>query len=141
MKKLTQKTIIENTGMSAKLARAAIKQFGDYDYFLQCAANVVNYGISGGFGGYIYHSDTVSFAEKHLKDILAFAKEQANDIGYDSLYAMFADFNCFKDLSQTEIIEALYDKNTEDRQAVMNGLSWYIGEEIARTAVDLQEHN
>jgi hypothetical protein len=141
MKKLTQKTIIENSAMAPKLARAAIKQFGDYDYFLERASDVVNYGISGGFGGYIYYCDTVSFAEKHLKDILAFAKDQANDIGYASVYEMLAAFNCFKDLSQTEITEALYSKAADDRQAVMNGLAWYIGEEICRTAVDCQENN
>jgi len=52
---------------------------------------------------------------------------------------MFADFGCFKDYDQTEIIEAIYNKKDDNRTQILNGLAWFIAEEIARTVYDIQE--
>jgi len=145
MKKISKKALINRAidyGMDETLAKATIIQFGDYDYFRESKAqDITNYGINGGFGGFIYYSDTVPFAEKHIKSILAFAKQQANDIGYDSVYSMIASFNCFKGKNETDIVEAIYDPDYELRTMAMNGLAWYVGEEMARIYCDMLEAN
>lgn len=50
-----------------ELAQAVIDNFGDDESFVQSAPDVANYGIDGGYSGFIYYSDTVPFAVKNKK--------------------------------------------------------------------------
>lgn len=135
MKKSELIKLAQNYGMTEKLAKAAINQFGDYDYFKECANNICNYGINGGFAGYIYYYDTVKFTQKNKKDIIEFCKSFAESLS-ESMPAMLSMFNCFKDYSIDEIMDGLYNPRSQDRQIIFNGLAWFIGEEIARIYCD-----
>lgn len=117
-----------------ELAQAVIDNFGDDESFVQSAPDVANYGIDGGYSGFIYYSDTVPFAVKNKKAILSYAKEQAESFGSDGVFAMIANFNCFSDLSESDVAEAFYeeDEDGENHTILFNGLAWYIGEEVCR---------
>lgn len=126
-----------NNGWSdnKELARAVIAQFGDEESFVLSAPDVANYGIDGGYGGFIYYADTVPFAIKNKREILSYAKEQAESFGDSGVFAMIASFNCFTDLSESDIAEAFYeeDENGDNHTTLFNGLAWYIGEEVSRS--------
>ena len=69
--KITTKTIIENAGyIPESLVRAVIRQSGGLASFLEKAPDISRHGISGGFGGWIYYSETEPFAKRHRADIL-----------------------------------------------------------------------
>lgn len=55
---------------------------------------------------------------------------------------MIQSFNCLKDLelTQDQIAKVIYtDEETEDRQAIVNAMSWFAVEEVARAYSDLKE--
>jgi len=132
------KEIEKRSNNDASLIRAVIKQLGGTDEFKQSAPDIMNNGISGGFHGFIYHAETVSFARRHRKQILAMADSMADDLGESSGYALIAGFNCLRDLKLDggQVAAAIYDPNHEDHTQVMNALAWFAGEEVSRAYAD-----
>jgi len=115
-----------------ELINATIEQFGDWDSFKENYENVCNNGIDGGFEGFIYHHNTVEFVEDNFDNIMAFSKEQAEELGEPGALTMFSKFKCLEEFSIDEISEALYSKESEYRDNILNGIAWYIGEEVCR---------
>ena len=134
MKKLTLKAFINQTSIPAKLARATVRQaFGDWESFKERADDIANYGASGGYGGFIYYSDTVDFAKRNLPEILERAEQQAEEFGESDGYSMIAEFNCLKGekLTGGRVALAISKSNHKSHTAVMNALAWYALEEVA----------
>jgi hypothetical protein len=63
------------------LAKAVIAQFGDDEFFVDSASDVVNHGINGGFNGFIYYADTVPFALANRDSIGQLASNDASEMG------------------------------------------------------------
>lgn len=132
----------------APLVRAVVKQLGGRQEFTERAQDITNHGISGGFSGFIYYSDTVPFARKHKASILKMAEEQAADFGED-LYTMISSFNCLTDHRTRKpeyttgqiaaIIHGRFTDSEGDHTQVFNALAWYAAEEVARAYCDLLE--
>ena len=138
MKNIRIIDIIDNSTIPAKLIRSAIKQFGGYEYFKEIVSDIYNHGIDGGFRGFIYHNDTVSFYRRNKKEIIELATSQAEDFGEDIL-TMISNFNCIKGrYTANEIFSALSRYNEEYIQ-LYNCLAWYAGEEVARAYMYLVE--
>lgn len=131
MKKITIKTVLENTNISATLVRSVVRSMGGIDSMNDTFQDVCNNGADGGYGNFVYYSDTVEFTRKNKKAILEMAEEQAQDFGI-SLGEMFTSFKCFKGYSESEIFRAIYDHRSNDRTTIFNGLSWYALEEVCR---------
>jgi len=95
--------------------------------------DVCNHGASGGFSGFTYYTDTLSFYKVHKGDILDLAKEQAQDFG-QGMMEMIAGFGCLKDskYSADDIGEALYSGRGDAATDVRNAMAWYALEEVAR---------
>ena len=95
--------------------------------------DVVNHGASGGYGGFIYYSDTLAFFDANRADIMELAKELAADLGEGCALSLVASFQCLKDdkLTPTDICEAIHGE-TDNTQAVKNALAWFALEEVAR---------
>ena len=143
MKNITLKTFIENSNIPARVVRAVVRQIGGWESFKQSATDITRHGIDGGFNGFIYNSDTESFAKRNRKDIAAMASAQADDMG-TGIFEMIRGFGCFKGdkLTDEEIGQALYaGKQADEAPAILNGLAWYAGEEVARSYCDLSEQN
>ena len=123
-----------------KLARAVVKQFGDEEAFMEKSADVTNHGISGGFSGWIYYTETTAFARKNRAKIAELAEELACDLGEGTL-EMIQGFNCLgkDDYSIDEIGRALYGRG--DDTQILNALAWFAAEEVCREWEDINERN
>lgn len=122
------------------LVRATIKQLGGWDEeAAQNCFDIANFGIGGGFHGFIYYTDTVSFFKRNKKHILELAEREAQDLGYTGVLGLFASFNCMKslDISETEIAKAVFTGKGELVDQVLNCLAWYAAETVAREIHDI----
>jgi len=110
-----------------EIAKAVVAQMGGEEIFLNCWEDIINHGISGGFGGFIYYTDTTRFSKYHLRLIREMAKSQAEDLGVGTL-EMIQGFRCLgNDYSIDEIGETLFGAN--DNEQILNALAWYAAEE------------
>lgn len=144
MKKITMKQLIDNSNIPAKLIRSTITQFGGWDSFRECAQDVTNHGIDGGFHGFIYYVDTTKFFRKNRNMIMELATEQATGFGDRGALEMIRNFNCLidkrtrkPDFSADEIARAIYQSKGDCVDIIQNALAWYAGEEVARAYCDL----
>lgn len=133
----TIKALIEQTNIPATLVRSTIRQAGGWDSFREIAWDVANYGASGGFRGFIYYTDTVAFAKRNLKHILAYANDMADDCGYSSALDLIHSFNCLRELTALEVSMAIHRRGDENQTQVMNALAWFALEEVSRVYCDL----
>lgn len=109
------------------------------DIGMESVADVIDNGIDGGYGGFIYYSDTVGFYKKHKKDILKLAEELALELGEDML-SMIQHFNCLMDrqskkpdFSQNEIGKAIYSfEEFDGSRNILNAMAWFAAEEVCR---------
>ena len=133
--------------MNKKLINAVIENLG-YDNqndpeLIQQLKDITNHGIDGGFGGFIYYSETTSFFNENRKEIINLVKDMSFELG-DGMIEMVASFNCFKnmDLTIDEIGNVLFGVDTDnhnEKMIIKNGLAWFAGEEVARHLVDQLE--
>jgi hypothetical protein len=142
MNEQTLKQFCDKSAIEPKLIRAVVRQFGGWKSFCESAKDVASHGIDGGFGGFIYYSETESFARRNRALIATMASAQADDMGM-GVIEMIRGFGCFRNGTKptdAEIGSALYaGKDLEDGLPVLNALAWYAGEEVCRSYVDLIE--
>lgn len=122
------------------LAKKVVSQLGGANEFKTYASDIVNYGIGGGFSGFIYYSDTVPFAKRNNNLIMSLANEQAEQFGYNNPITLIANFNCFKNLTEWDITAYFVMKEEENDITILNGLAWYAAEEICRLYIDFNEY-
>ena len=130
----TMKQFIAESHISAQLIRAVVRQIGGWESFTDHAADVMNHGADGGYHGFIYFTDTVSFVKRHKAAILDSCKQMADDLGED-VYTMIGGFNCLK-ISPMEAAEAIHNPRSDERGTVFNALAWYALEEVSRSYAD-----
>jgi hypothetical protein len=111
--------------------------------------DICNHGISGGYGNFIYYSDTAKWYKSHKKAVNALVEEFADDLGMDPL-KMVQNFNCIKgdketQFSLSEIAKTMYGrrslKEQNDLCQIDNALCWFAVEEICRYIVDVENNN
>ena len=120
-----------------ELQQKVIEQLG-YDELDEDAAqtlkNIANYGIDGGFTGFIYYYETCKFFEDNKDLIMKQLLEDRESIGYSSLTEMLSSFKCFKGIDKYNIEMFLInpdDESNEDEVTLKNGLTWYAAETVA----------
>lgn len=126
--------------MNTKLQNAVIRQLGltrKDEELTSTLENICNHGISGGFSGFIYYTDTIAFFKKNRKAIIELVREMAQDFGQNPI-DMVSGFNCLTDDFETreEIARALYGRLHSDDTQVPNALAWFAAEEAARSLTD-----
>jgi len=131
---------LKSANINPKLASAVIRQFGGWETFQEKANDVANYGINGGYCGFIYYDDTVAFAKKHKKLIIENIMQFADDVG-ENFTKVIADFNCLKNsgIGDNDVLMCLMSPRSCDDyvlQQVYNALAWYAGETVAHEYVD-----
>ena len=110
---------------------------GGWEEFTDRAADVTNHGADGGFGGFIYYSETCAFYAKNRALILKLVKDMADSLG-EGVLEMVQNFNCLgKDFSLDEIGETLYGNKNKHQTQVANALAWFALEEVCRAYDDL----
>ncbi len=144
MKKQTLKMFINHainhSSLSARLIRATILQFGDWDYFKQTASDIAQYGAAGSFNGFIYYTDTLKFTRNNKKPILDLCFKMDEQIENIGSIAFIASFNCLKGVTQDSIARAIYVGKGDDSTQVLNALAWFALEEVAKAYCDFSEN-
>ena len=143
-KEIKMSDFLKAANTNPKLSSAVIRQFGGWETFQEKAADVANYGISGGFCGFVYYDDTVAFMKKHKKTIVENIVQLADEFG-ESFTKVIVDFNCLKNsgITENDVMLALMSPRSCDDfvlQQVYNALTWYAGETVAREYVDYLEN-
>lgn len=137
MKKLTLTQFCKASHIDASLIRSVIRQIGGWGYFTECAENVSSYGAAGGFSGFTYYSDTVSFTKRNKKAIVTFCENFASDLGEKGIIEFIAGFQCMRNYSQSEVASCLYNPRSENKTTVYNALAWLMLEEVSRSYCDI----
>tara|TARA_R110002110_G_scaffold83329_1_gene216328 strand:- start:2133 stop:2546 length:414 start_codon:yes stop_codon:yes gene_type:complete len=135
--------------MNNQLIKAVSEQCGyeaDDAELIQLLSDVSNNdGASGGYGNFIYHTDTCKFARENMPLIIEQLKEDASNYGVD-VFEMVSKFNCLEgEYPPYEIASIIFDQADEatindgaDTQ-ILNALAWYALEEVARYVTDIRE--
>lgn len=157
-KRLTAKMVSENSGISEKLVRAVLRQLGGGAEAWDSLRDVAGHGADGGFGGFIYYTDTVGFFKRYRAEIVELARRMADDLG-EGVVEMVAGFNCLggqrlrgrfgaSDSARKDALAEYIDsagrciyggRLTDDDTNVANALAWFALEEVARAAEDCRE--
>ena len=117
------------------LTQAVITQLGSGEDALHSLKDIALHGADGGFTGFTYTEECVTFFNENRQDILHLAENMADELG-QNLLDMIQDFKCIGPAySTSEIGKALWDKSDDDKNAtrtIQNGMAWFAAEEIAR---------
>ena len=138
--KTTQAQLIKSSSIPASLIRAVVRQMGGWEIFTNYAPDINRHGINSGFLGFTYYHETEPFTARNKDAILELASSQAQEMGYDSTFALIRSFGCFRDekLTDCDLMHALCKgQNPESGPNILNGLAWYAAEEVARAYCDL----
>jgi len=129
--KKTVKAFCQYANVDSNLVKAVIRQSGGWRDFQEIALDVANYGVAGGFSGWIYYTETCEFYAKNQQLISDLVESQANDYGYQSAQELVKGFRNL-DATMSEIGYTLYGTKRQHDTCVANTLAWYIAEEVAR---------
>lgn len=135
-KHLTLSSFITCSHIDASLIRSVVRQFGGWKEFSHMADDVAMNGADAGWAGFTYHSDTVPFAQRNKKAIMAECESMAQEMGESGALAFIAGFRCLKGYSQSEIADGLYNPRSDNKTQVYNALAWYALELVARSYDD-----
>lgn len=133
--KRTIKSFCGFSRINSNLIRAVIRQSGGWSDFQEKARNISNHGISGGFSGWIYYTETCAFYAKNQSLIVELVESQSDEYGYRSAQDMVNGFRSL-DATLSEIAYTLYCKNRPHDIQVANALAWFAAEEVARAYND-----
>ena len=139
---LTLSQFIAESGLNASLVRSTVRQCCGWQSFKEMAQDVANHGADGGFGNFIYYTDTIAFTKRNKKALLELCKDQASDYyGHGMTVPGFiAGFNCV-DCDAEAVAIALYTGKGDNVTEVYNALAFYALEEVARRYCDIIESN
>ena len=127
--KRTIKAFCKFSNINPDLIRAVIRQSGGWHSFQETAQDITKHGISGGFNGWIYYTETGDFYSKNQVEIVKLVEYQMKEYDYQSAQEMI---NRFKSIDATisEIGHTLYgDKRHHDTQ-IANALAWFAAEAV-----------
>lgn len=107
---------------------------------LESIEDINRHGISGGFGGFIYYSDTVAFYKRYRALINRMTLEMASEFGEQPI-DFVASFRCVNDDDENrqDIGICLYGGNLSklsDDCHVPNALAWFAAETVCRMFED-----
>lgn len=131
---------------SHPLAAAVLNQLGGGADAVQSALDAAEHGADGGFGGFIYYSETGRFTARNRIAIAQAVADMADDLG-ESPIDMVRGFRCLAGLEDADeaIAVALYGgraRNSDVQQSVdlvENALAWFALEEVGRAIESLAE--
>jgi len=125
--------------MNENLKQAVLEQLGFSEIDQDCKdtlSDICNYGIDGGFTGFIYYDDTCIFYDRNKKEILELLKFYASEFDI-TICEFIAGFNCLN--LETQEVELFFINNdTENETQIKNALAWFACEEVARDIINNQ---
>ena len=134
----TLKNFIEYSSIDAELIRAVIRQSGGWQSFQESAPDIANHGISSGFSGWTYYSETCRFYAKNRGAIVALVEEYADEFNLSPM-DFVAGFNCLDTIDKQDIGRTLYGNKRQHAPIVAKSLAWFAAREVTRSFVDWVE--
>lgn len=127
-------TTLKEAKSAHPLASIVLRQLGGGREAVETARDAGKHGADSGWGGFIYYSETVPWAKRHRRAILACAQAMADDCGVASVSQMVADFGCVKgNATAMEVESVLMGAGDDDLQTIVwNALAWFALEEVGR---------
>ncbi|MDE2103527.1 MAG: hypothetical protein KGL39_40175 [Patescibacteria group bacterium] len=125
------KTIKANQTRFPRITRAILRHLDR-----EQLEGVARHGADAGWSGFTCTRETCQFYKSHKAEILAMAKQDADDFG-TTMIEMVQGFRCLgnsgkPDYTQDEIAEALYSGRGECSDIIRNAMAWYVLETVAR---------
>ena len=117
------------------LKNAVASQMGGADCLYEVASDVATSGANASWSGFIYCKDTIHFTKRNKAKIIDCLKEEAFSCG-ESFANFVSGFNCFKGMTQDEVMDGLYNPKSVHMIIVYNGLAWYALESVCHTIVN-----
>ena len=133
--KRTIKSFCEFSSINSDLIRAVIRQSGGWLAFQEMAQDIYNHGISGGFSGWIYYTETFDFYAKNQGAIVTLVEKWANDCNISTINFV-AGFRCLDAEDGQNVGKTLYGNKLQHDTQVANALAWFAAEEVTRSFVD-----
>lgn len=120
-----------------QLQQAVIEQLGYTEVDEDCKGEletIYEHGVNGGFGGFIYYTDTIEFFDDNRESILLELADMADQLG-ESVPDMVKGFNCLNDDHETkhavDCVLMGIDCDEADETQVKNALAWFAAEQVA----------
>lgn len=117
-----------------RLISAVISQLGG----TESMQDICNYGINGGYSGFVYYYDTHRFAMRNRKAIVAMLEDMADQLGED-VVQMVNNFGVFRGSMDADDKKDLYrylGGAKVEQGAITNVMAWFAAEEVARMFCD-----
>ena len=116
------------------LINAVINRIG-----IDSVQNVNSHGIDGGFGGFVYYTDTHAFAMRYRKMIVRMLEESADQLGED-VVKMVSGFGVFRnspmDNDDRKELYKYLGGGRNEQSAITNVMAWFAAEEVCRMFED-----
>lgn len=131
--------------LNRDLMQAVIEQLGGEQEFLDSYSDISEYGIDGGFGGFIYYHETVDFFNDNFDAIKQYFSNAAECLGLNSAIALLLQNEQMKeklDLTNEEVAEAFFaikdsaEKSSCERVQLCNWVSWAVATDTANAYSD-----
>ena len=126
----SKKQVLTDNSTYKTLINAVINRIG-----LDSVQDVNNHGIDGGYNGFIYYTDTHSFAMRYRKLIVRLLEEQAEQLG-EEVVSMVSNFGVFRrsamdNEDRKELYKYLGGGKCE-QSTITNLMAWFAAEEVCR---------
>lgn len=130
----TKSQVINENPTLKTVINAVINRIG-----MDSVKYVNRHGIDGGFNGFIYYSETHSFAIRHRKTIVQMLENLANDLG-EEVVQMVSGFGVFRNSpmdndDRKDIYRYLSGAKVE-QGTITNLMAWFCAEEVCRLFED-----
>lgn len=138
------KDFLKKSHLPITITKSVVTQMGDWDTFTNYALDITNNGIDGGFGGFVWYTETLAFYEANRRDIMAMLRSQADDFGV-CVTDMVHGFGSVKrgGYSRSDVEAFLMDNDPESDNYTFfaNLMAWYAAEEVCRAYCDMLDES
>lgn len=126
----TKKQVLADNSDYKTLINAVINRIG-----VDSVEDVNNHGISGGFSGFIYYSDTHAFAMRYRKLIVKLLEDQASQLG-EEVVEMVSNLGVFRnskmDSDDRKDLYKYLGGGKCEQSTITNLMAWFAAEEVCR---------
>lgn len=127
----TKKQVLAEYPQYKTLINAVVTQLGGTDYL----DDIRKHGISGGYPGFTYYSDTCKFASRYRSIILRLLEDTADMCGED-IVNMVSGFGIFQhnpmDAEDKKDLYRYLGGGKCKETTIPNIMAWFAAEEVAR---------
>ena len=127
----SKKQVLADNAEFKTLINAVINNLNGMDSI----SDINSHGIDGGYGNFVYYSDTHKFAMRYRKLIVKLLEQQADDLGVE-VVEMVAGFGIFRrsamDNDDRKDLYKYLGGGRPEQGTITNLMAWFAAEEVCR---------